>query len=92
MRGAGSTIAWVIPVSTVIIGGMGTPGLTSVSMLARSAPPRSLSAPISVIASAVCEPPVVSRSRTTKVVSESGMPRSASDCWRGEATAAGAVG
>ena len=31
MRGAGSTIASVMPVSTVIIGGIGTPGFTNVS-------------------------------------------------------------
>ena len=82
MRGAGSTIDSVMPVSTVIIGGIGTPGFTSDSKRPSSSPPRSLSAPISVIASVLAEPPVVSRSTTTKVVSDSGVPRSASDCWR----------
>ena len=62
MRGAGSTIDSVMPVSTVIIGGIGTPGFTSVSNRPSSSPPRSLSAPISVIASVLAEPPVVSRS------------------------------
>ena len=51
MRGAGSTIDSVMPVSTVIIGGIGTPGFTSVSKRPSSSPPRSFSAPISVIAS-----------------------------------------
>ena len=51
MRGAGSTIASVMPVSTVIIGGIGTPGFTNVSNVPSSSPPRSRSAPISVIAS-----------------------------------------
>ena len=43
-----------------------------------SSPPRSLSAPISVIVSpASAHPPVVSRSTTTNVISASGVPRSA---------------
>ena len=49
-RGAGSTIASVMPVSTVIIGGIGTPGFTSVSNVPRHSPPRYFTAPISVIA------------------------------------------
>ena len=40
IRGAGSTIASVIPVSTVIIGGIGTPGFTNVSKRPSSSPPR----------------------------------------------------
>ena len=36
MRGAGRTIASVMPVSTVIIGGIGTPGFTSVSNAAEA--------------------------------------------------------
>ena len=83
MRGAGSTIAWVIPVSIVIIGGIGTPGFTNVSNRPRSSPPRIRSAPISVMASTAGDVPVVSRSTTTKVTSESGIPRSSSVCWRG---------
>ncbi len=92
MRGAGSTIDSVMPVRIVIIGGIGTPGFTSVSNRPSNSPPRSLSAPSSVIASALAEPPVVSRSSTTNVVSESGVPRSASDCWRRRPNAAGGVG
>ena len=42
IRGAGSTIASVMPVSTVIIGGIGTPGFTSVSKRPSSSPPRML--------------------------------------------------
>ena len=49
--GAGNTIASVIPVSNVISGGIGTPGFTSVSTCPSSSPPRSLSAPISVMRS-----------------------------------------
>ena len=63
-----------MPVSTVIIGGIGTPGLTSVSNRPSSSPPRSFTAPISVIASAAAEPPVVSRSTTTKVTSDERRP------------------
>ena len=83
MRGAGKTIDSVMPVSTVIIGGIGMPGFTSVSKRPSNSPPCSFSAPISVIASVLAEPPVVSRSSTTNVVSERGVPRSARDCWRG---------
>ena len=69
MRGAGSTIASVMPVSTVMNGGIGTPGFTSVSNVPRHSPPRHLTAPTSVIAQSFGEPPVVSRSSTTNVTS-----------------------
>ena len=83
MRGAGNTIASVMPVSTVIIGGIGTPGFTNVSKRPSSSPPRMRSAPISVIASVHGDAPVVSRSTTTNVTSDNGMPRSSRVCWRG---------
>ncbi len=61
-------MAWVIPVSTVMNGGIGTPGLTSVASTPSSSPPRTFTAPISVIPPPSGAPPVVSRSTTTKVV------------------------
>ena len=51
MPGAGRTIASVMPVSTVMNGGIGTPGFTSVSKVPRRSPARYFTAPISVIAS-----------------------------------------
>ena len=74
--GASHTIAEVMPVSCTICGGISRPGSTSVANSASTTPPRTLTAPISVIAShrpevAVALPPVVSRSTTTKVVSRS---------------------
>jgi hypothetical protein len=77
MGGAGYTIASVIPVRTVIMGGIGTPGFTSVWKVPRHSPPRYFTAPISVIAHVAGDPPVVSRSTTTNVTSCSGVPRSA---------------
>ncbi len=78
MRGASRTIAVVIPVSSTICGGMARPGSTRVASSPSTSPPRTLTAPISVMASypspgvlAVARPPVVSRSTTTKVVSAS---------------------
>ena len=61
----------VMPVSTVMNGGIGTPGFTSVWNVPRHSPPRYFTAPISVISHAAGEPPVVSRSTTTKVTSKS---------------------
>src|SRR5699024_7727383 len=75
--GACITMAVVMPVSTVIIGGTGTPGFTSDWNSPSTCPPRTLTAPISVIAEPDGEPPVVSRSTTTKVTSCNGTPRSA---------------
>ena len=49
--GASHTIAEVIPVSATICGGMLRPGSTSVASSPSTAPPRTLTAPISVIAS-----------------------------------------
>src|SRR3954447_7601794 len=44
-----------------------------------TSPPRTLTAPISVIALSVGEPPVVSRSTTTNVTADSGVPSSSMD-------------
>ena len=71
--GAGISIDSVMPVSTVMNGGIGTPGLTSVSNRPRHSPPRYLTAPTSVIAQSLGDAPVVSRSSTTKVTSDSGV-------------------
>ena len=84
--GAGTSIASVIPVSTVMYGGTGCPGLTRVANSASSSPPRILTAPISVIPPPSGAPPVVSRSTTTKVVSRSdrangSSSRSSKVCW-----------
>ncbi len=74
IRGALHTIAVVIPVSATICGGMLRPGSTSVASSPSTTPPRTLTAPISVIwswLSPLARPPVVSRSTTTNVVSRS---------------------
>jgi hypothetical protein len=67
--GAGSTIASVMPVRTVISGGMGTPGLTRVWNVPRHSPARKRAAPTSVISQSAGDPPVVSRSTTQNVTS-----------------------
>ena len=74
--GAGRTIASVMPVSTVMNGGIGTPGFTSVSNVPRHSPPRYFTAPISVIWSQPGAAPVVSRSSATNVTWWSGVARS----------------
>ncbi|SHX12043.1 Uncharacterised protein [Mycobacteroides abscessus subsp. abscessus] len=78
MRGASQTMAVVIPVSCTICGGMARPGSIRVASSPMISPPRTLTAPISVMASqpppvssARARPPVVSRSTTTNVVSRS---------------------
>ncbi len=76
MRGAAATIASVIPVSTVTVGVIARPGLTSVANVPRHSPPRTLVAPISVIMSSTRSLPVVSMSSTQNVTSASGVPRS----------------
>ena len=55
--GRGMTIASVMPVSTVIDGGIATPGFTRVWNVPRHSPPRSLTAPISVMAQRSTDPP-----------------------------------
>jgi hypothetical protein len=79
MRGAGSTMASVIPVRTVMNGGIGSRGLTRVANSPISSPPRTLTAPISVMPPASGAPPVVSRSTTTNVVANSDRSRASSN-------------
>ncbi len=79
--GAGMTMASVIPVSTVMNGGIGPPGLIRVANSPNSSPPRTFTAPISVIPLPSGEPPVVSRSSTTNVTSCRGVPSSARLGW-----------
>ena len=74
--------ASVMPVRTVIVGGMARPGFTSVWNVPRHSPPRTFTAPTSVIVSVPGAPPVVSRSTTTNVVSTRGCPRSSRLAWR----------
>src|SRR3954470_534608 len=52
------------------------PGSTRVWNSPSTSPPRTFTAPISVIALSVGEPPVVSRSTTTKVTADRGVPSS----------------
>ena len=79
MRGAPATMAWVMPVRTAMNGGISWSGLTRVWKVPSTSPPRTLTAPISVMAQAAGEPPVVSRSTTTKVTSRKGVPSSSKD-------------
>ena len=81
MRGAGATIVSVMPVRTAMNGGIGSPGLTSVWNSPSTSPPRTFTAPISVIAHDCGLPPVVSRSTTTNVTSRSGVPSSSNVPW-----------
>ena len=85
-RGLPATIASVMPVSTAMNGGIAAPGLTSVWNSPRTSPPRTFTAPISVISQDCAEPPVVSRSTTTNVVSRSGLPSSSKVAWTGTAS------
>ncbi len=79
MRGAGATMVSVMPVRTVISGGMAAPGLTSVWNVPRHSPPRTFTAPISVMPHDAAVAPVVSRSTTQNVASMSGVPRSSNE-------------
>ncbi|SLJ83053.1 Uncharacterised protein [Mycobacteroides abscessus subsp. abscessus] len=58
-----------MPVTCTTAGGIARPGLTRVANSPSTSPPRTLTAPISVMASPSGLVPVVSRSTTTKVVS-----------------------
>ena len=74
-RWARRTTIWsVMPVSTLTNGLIGTPGSTRVANSPSTSPPRTLTAPISVMASVPDAPPVVSRSTTTKVVVAQRLP------------------
>ena len=81
IRGACATIASVMPVSTWMNTGIGSPGSTRVWNSPSTSPPRTLTAPTSVIDDADALPPVVSRSTTTNVTSRSGVPRSSRVPW-----------
>src|SRR6266508_2533753 len=92
-----ATIVSVMPVSTAMNGGIGSCGLTSVWNSPSSSPPRTFTAPISVIADTPGAPPVVSRSTTQNVTSRSGVPSSSKLGWTpriaaGRADSAVAVG
>ncbi len=78
----GAHIAVVIPVSSTMYGGIARPGSTRVPSSPSTSPPRTFTAPISVIASDSELPPVVSRSTTTKVVSRRGVSSSSKVSWR----------
>ena len=62
-----------------MLGGTPVPGSTSVASSPSRSPPRTFTAPISVMASLVGAPPVVSRSSTTNVTSRNGVPSSSND-------------
>ncbi len=82
MGGEPATIESVIPVSTAMNGGITWCGLTSVWNSPSTSPPRTFTAPTSVIIDPPCaEPPVVSRSTTQNVTSCSGRPRSSKLRW-----------
>ena len=71
-----------MPVSTVIDGGIGSPGFTSVWNVPRHSPPRSFTAPISVMRALLGrDPPVVSTSTTQNVTWCNGVPRSSNERW-----------
>ena len=70
-----------MPVRATTCGGMPVPGSTSVASSPTRSPPRTLTAPISVMVSRSAEPPVVSRSSTTNVTSRRGVPSSSKDSW-----------
>ncbi|TWH28922.1 hypothetical protein L600_003500000040 [Isoptericola variabilis J7] len=76
-----ATIAVVMPVSRATNAGTGWPGLTSDCSSPRTSPPRTFTAPISVMPESSVRPPVVSRSTTTNVTSRSGVPSSSKDGW-----------
>ena len=61
--------------------GIGSAGLTSVWNSPITSPPRTLTAPTSVMCAAAGLPPVVSRSTTTKVTADSAVPSSSSVPW-----------
>src|SRR5699024_10896411 len=82
IEGACATAASVMPVSAATKAGIGRSGSTKVRNSPSTSPPRTFTAPISVIASAAGSVPVVSRSTTTRVASARGVPRSSKLSWR----------
>jgi hypothetical protein len=91
MPGEDATMPSVIPVSTAMNGGIGSCGLTRLWNSPSTSPPRTLTAPISVIEDTPGAPPVVSRSTTQKVTSRSGVPSSSKLGWTPRMTAGGAA-
>ena len=90
MDGASTTIELLMPVSTAMKGGISVCGLTSVWNSPSTSPPRTLTAPISVIIDpASAEPPVVSRSTTVNVMSRSGRPSSSNVRWHSQRAVSG---
>ena len=90
--GASTTIELLMPVSTAMNGGISVCGLTSVWNSPSTSPPRTLTAPISVIIDpASAEPPVVSRSTTVNVTSRSGRPSSSKLRWHSQRAVSGAA-
>jgi hypothetical protein len=81
-----------MPVSTAMKAGIEVLGRTRVWNSPSTSPPRTLTAPISVISQLCAEPPVVSRSTTTKVVSRSGVPSSSKVACTGTCSARAAGG
>ena len=82
IAGDAATMEFVMPVSTAMKGGISVCGLTRVWNSPRTTPPRTLTAPTSVIRDPACaEPPVVSRSTTQKVRSRRGRPSSSKLIW-----------
>jgi hypothetical protein len=82
IEGAEANIASVMPVRTRTTAGIGTCELTNVWNSPSTSPPRTFTAPISVMWSWPALPPVVSRSTTTKVTSCRGVPTSGSGSCR----------
>jgi hypothetical protein len=82
-------MASVMPVSTAMNGGMAVRGLTRVWNSPTTSPPRTRTAPISVMSQDAAEPPVVSRSTTTNSTSRSGRPSSSKLAWTGTSGRAG---
>ena len=81
MPGASATISSVMPVRRVTRGSMDSPGLTREPNSPMTWPPLTLTAPISVIPQASAARPVVSRSTTQNVTSDSGVPRLSRAGW-----------
>ncbi len=81
MRGAPATMASLMPVRTAMNAGIGAPGCTRVWNSPSTSPPRTFTAPISVIPHVAGDPPVVSRSTTTNVTPCSGVPSSSNVPW-----------
>ena len=65
--GAWATSAFVMPVSVAMNGGISRCGLTNVAKVPMRSPPRTLTAPTSVMPASRDGPPVVSRSTITNV-------------------------